>query len=181
MPLCAYLAASMTYRDEAPYLREWIEFHQLVGVERFFLYDTGEHGRARRGTGLTSIAASSRSRSGMARAGRTRQSTTASRPTPMSRWIVFIDADEFLFSPVGRPLPDVLLDFEEFPGVGVNRAQFATSGHVSKPNGLVIENYIYRFVDGAAKWVKCIVQPARARTAVADRMSSSSTPVTQST
>src|SRR5919204_208118 len=36
-----YLSACAIYRDEAPYLREWIEFHGLVGVQRFFLYDDG--------------------------------------------------------------------------------------------------------------------------------------------
>jgi hypothetical protein len=25
-----------------PYLHEWIEFHRLVGVERFFLYNNGD-------------------------------------------------------------------------------------------------------------------------------------------
>src|SRR5437588_12699850 len=33
-----YLAACALYRDHASYLREWIEFHRLVGVERFYLY-----------------------------------------------------------------------------------------------------------------------------------------------
>ena len=36
-----YLAACTIYRDAASYLAEWIEFHRLVGVERFFLYDNG--------------------------------------------------------------------------------------------------------------------------------------------
>ena len=36
-----YLSICAIYRDEAPYLREWIEFHRLVGVERFFLYNNG--------------------------------------------------------------------------------------------------------------------------------------------
>ncbi|MDR2769872.1 MAG: glycosyltransferase family 92 protein, partial [Rickettsiales bacterium] len=26
-------------RDEAPYLREWIEYHRLAGVSRFYLFD----------------------------------------------------------------------------------------------------------------------------------------------
>ena len=37
----AYLAACTIYRDDAAYLAEWIEFHRLMGVERFFLYDNG--------------------------------------------------------------------------------------------------------------------------------------------
>ena len=36
-----YLGVCAIYRDEGPYLREWIELHRLVGVERFFLYDNG--------------------------------------------------------------------------------------------------------------------------------------------
>ena len=37
----AYLSVCAIYRNEAPYLAEWIEFHRLVGAERFFLYDNG--------------------------------------------------------------------------------------------------------------------------------------------
>ena len=36
-----YLAVCAIYRDEGPYLREWVEFHRLAGVERFYLYDNG--------------------------------------------------------------------------------------------------------------------------------------------
>src|SRR3954471_10615607 len=34
-----YLTACAIYLNEAPYLEEWIEFHRLVGVEKFFLYN----------------------------------------------------------------------------------------------------------------------------------------------
>ena len=33
------LSAAMIFRDEAPYLKEWIEYHKLVGVEHFYLYN----------------------------------------------------------------------------------------------------------------------------------------------
>ena len=33
------LAIAAIFRDEAPYLKEWIEFHRAVGVERFYLFD----------------------------------------------------------------------------------------------------------------------------------------------
>jgi hypothetical protein len=35
----AYLSICATFKDEAPYLPEWTEFHRRVGVEHFFLYD----------------------------------------------------------------------------------------------------------------------------------------------
>jgi Glycosyltransferase family 92/Glycosyl transferase family 11 len=33
------LSVAAIFRDEAPYLREWIAYHLLVGVEHFWLYD----------------------------------------------------------------------------------------------------------------------------------------------
>ena len=38
----------------------------------------------------------------------------------------------------------MLVEYEEWPAVGVNWAMFGTSGHEKKPEGLVIENYLWR-------------------------------------
>jgi len=32
-------AVAMIFQDEAPYLKEWIEFHKLMGAEHFYLYN----------------------------------------------------------------------------------------------------------------------------------------------
>jgi hypothetical protein len=34
-----YLSICAIFKDEAPYLQEWIEFHRLLGVEKFYLYN----------------------------------------------------------------------------------------------------------------------------------------------
>jgi hypothetical protein len=74
-----------------------------------------------------------------------------------SRWIAFIDVDEFLFSPLLEPLPHLLREHERAPAVGVNRVTFGTSGHRTRPPGLVIENYLRR--GPGNRFVKSIVQP----------------------
>ena len=33
------LAVAMMFQNEAPYLKEWIEYHKMVGVEHFWLYN----------------------------------------------------------------------------------------------------------------------------------------------
>jgi hypothetical protein len=33
------LAVAAVFRRETRYLREWLEFHRLVGVERFYLFN----------------------------------------------------------------------------------------------------------------------------------------------
>lgn len=34
-----YLSAAAIFRDEAGYLKEWIEYHKLMGIEHFYLYN----------------------------------------------------------------------------------------------------------------------------------------------
>ena len=149
----AYLAACTIYRDDAEYLPEWIEFHRLVGVERFLLYDNGstdDHLEVLapyvdEGT----VTVHDWPRPFLGHHGRPRAIVTAfehcvGAHRDDARWMAFLDIDEFLFSPAGVPLPEVLRDYEEFPGVVVNRAEFGPSGHETKPDGLVIESYLQR-------------------------------------
>ena len=122
----AYLAVCAIYRDEAPYLREWIEFHRLVGVERFFLYDNRS---TRRPPGGRSRRTSRAGRRAARLAAVSRGSCTAydhclrdaRRRGALDRLHrprrVPVLAD-------GRPVPEVLSEYERWPGVGVNWAMF---------------------------------------------------------
>jgi hypothetical protein len=78
-------------------------------------------------------------------------------------WLGFFDIDEFLFSPTGEKVSDVLRGFEEFPGVGVNEITFGTSGHLMQQPGLAIENFVRRCAIDKPRnrIVKSIVQPAQ--------------------
>jgi hypothetical protein len=79
-----------------------------------------------------------------------------------TRWIAFIDVDEFLHSPTGRSLPDVLREFGRTPGVVVNWRVYGTNGHETPPDGAVVENYPVAEPDDAPAnaHVKSIVFPA---------------------
>ena len=158
----SYLSICAIYRDEAPYLREWVELHRLAGVERFFLYDNRSADKHRE-----------------VLAPRIEDGTVVVREWPdprgqipayehclrehgeRSRWIAFLDLDEFLFSPIGTPLPQLLEAYERFPGVGVNWCVFGPSGHETRPEGLVVESYLQRLNVPDNRTVKSIVDPAR--------------------
>jgi hypothetical protein len=160
----SYLSIVAIYRDEAVYMREWIEFHRIVGVERFFLYDNFSVDNHRE-----------------VLAPYLEDGTVVLHDWPVfpgqipayddalrrhggeSRWIAFIDLDEFLFSPTGQPLPDILRDYERHPGVLANWAVFGSSGHLTRPPGLVIETYRRRMEpeDGPQN-SKTILDPSRA-------------------
>jgi hypothetical protein len=168
----AYLAICSAYRNDATYLREWIEFHRLVGVERFILYDNGSSDEHREVLApyLESEAVvvhdwpipvvdDTGRPSGTIRA----FDHCLDRHRGDARWIAFLDVDEFLFAPGGGPVSDLLAEYEEAAGVCVHRAEFGTSGHKQRPDGLVLENYLHRVRQppDSRGHFKSIVDPAR--------------------
>jgi hypothetical protein len=172
----AYLSICALYRDHATYLREWIEFHRLVGVDRFFLYDnesSDDHEEVlapyvRRGiVEVNDWPTPTSVRKGAPWGIIPAFDDCLGRHRDDSRWIAFLDVDEFLFSPTGRPLPDILRGFERFPAVEVSRLDFGPSGHRTRPAGLVIESYLRRRAYGSPEnfvdleHVKSIVDPTR--------------------
>jgi hypothetical protein len=158
-----YLAACAIYRDEAPYLAEWIEFHRLVGFERFYLYDNRSEDNH-----LDVLAPyidegivvvhdwNVPHLPGQTDAYQHAISTYGDE----ARWIGCFDIDEFLFSPTHRPVSEVLRDYEQWPGVVVNAPRFGPSGHRTKPDGLVIESYLTHLQLGSDRTLKSVVDPA---------------------
>jgi len=160
-----YLSICAAYRNEAPYLREWIEFHRLVGVEHFYLYDNrseDDHLAALAPyveAGIVTLT-DWPLMPGQCQAYR----DCIERRRDETRWIACIDLDEFLFSPTLRPVSEVLAAYEAFPGVGVNMGLFGSSGHREPPQGLSIETYLSRGTEEAryVGAVKSVVDPTRA-------------------
>ena len=161
-PAMPYLAVCACLGYDAPYLHEWIEFHRLVGVERFLLYNNGDREVQREllapyvEEGVVVL----------------HEWTVFPPQTPAynhllahhregARWVAVIDTDEFLFGSSGQPLPKVLADYEAWPGVAVNRLTFGTSGHRTKPEGLVTENYLGSYDARGHRHIKSIIDPMR--------------------
>ncbi|HUA79067.1 MAG TPA: glycosyltransferase family 92 protein [Dyella sp.] len=173
------LAICAVFKDEAAYLREWVEFHQLMGVERFYLYNNNSSDRY-----LDALQPHIAS-------GAVVLHEWPQHPAQLQAyehclkahgseadWIAFIDVDEFLFSPGAKLLPDALAEFADHPGVGVNWVMFGSGGHKQKPQGGVLENYLRRGdLDGGVRYahlrlpdgsyrsenahIKSIVQPSK--------------------
>jgi hypothetical protein len=151
-----YLAACAIYRDEADYLAEWIEFHRLVGFERFYLYDNRSSDRhldvlePYLMDGVVVLHDWPQYPGQFAA-----YDDCIASYGDECRWIGF-----FVFSPTYRTVSEVLTQYEHWPGVCVNVPRFGTSGHRTRPEGLVIENYVVRLQTLADRTVKSIVDPA---------------------
>jgi Glycosyltransferase family 92 len=159
-----YLAVCAIYRNEGAYLREWVEFHRLVGVEKFFLYDNRSTDDHREQLAPYVADGSVEVREWPDDPGQiTAYAHCLEANRDRARWVAFIDLDEFMFSPRLVPLTEVLPDYETYPALAVNWAAFGTSGHKTQPEGLVIENYVWRAPDDSPRnrHVKSIVDPRR--------------------
>jgi len=139
------LAIGAIFKNESPYLREWIEFHRLVGVEHFYLYNNFSQDDYRAALGpyvREGVVTLYRWEVHPGQVPAYNHCVQTHRRE--ARWMAFIDIDEFLFAPDGRPVPRVLEEFERYGGVGVNWVMFGSNGHRQPQDGLVIENYVAR-------------------------------------
>jgi Glycosyltransferase family 92 len=140
-----YLAACSMFLNGEAYLAEWLEFHLLAGVERFYLYDHESTDGSREllapyvddGTVVVYDWA-------VYPGQREAFEDCVERHRHDCRWIAFFDLDEFLYSGAGRPVPEILRAFEPWPGVLVNRPAFGSAGRDAMPAGLVTESYPLR-------------------------------------
>tara|TARA_R100001377_G_scaffold71190_1_gene46755 strand:- start:458 stop:1243 length:786 start_codon:yes stop_codon:yes gene_type:complete len=154
-----YLSVVAVMKDERKNLKEWIDFHLKVGVEHFYLYDNGSS------DGSTEVLSPyiesgqvtySYNTMDMCQMSCYFNAVTAFRD--QSRWMAFIDLDEFLYSPKGD-LKEQLKGFEQFPGIAVNEVFYGSNGHETRPADGVLLNYTKRRKE-VDKHIKSICQPA---------------------
>lgn len=163
-----YLTAVTVFKNEAPYLDEWLAFCTLQGVERFLLYDNGSTDEFREvlrpwiDAAIVELIdwpfhwkAGAQTDAFVDALGRLRQ---------RAKWCAFIDVDEFLFSPTGLSVAETMRQYEPHAGVVANWHCYGSSGHKLRPDGLTIESYTRR---ARSEWarnrrVKTIVDPSLA-------------------
>jgi len=147
------------FRDEAPFLDEWISFHVGVGATHFYLYNNFSTDAfaavlapwiARGMVTLTDWPVTL----GQVPAYR----HCLKRARRECRWLAFIDVDEFLFSPAATDIRAILRDYADLPGLAVWQLVFGSAGHAARPALPVTEAYVKR-ASLAQTSVKTIVNP----------------------
>ncbi len=157
-----FLSTVSVFKNENDYFHEWIEYHLMMGVDHFYLYDQDggldamEVLRPYERAGLVTrhpwthfdgtkhdrtTRFWERDKSHIAYA------HCAKNYRNESQWIQKLDIDEFLvLNKDGGDLKDWIktLDVEKVRGYRVYRYNFGNNGHLKKPDGLVIENYTMR-------------------------------------
>jgi hypothetical protein len=136
-------------KDEERYIGEWLAFHMLVGAAAIFVYDNGSTDRtvdilrqSRWADRITVVPWRNFDRT--IRIQNAAYNHALANFGRRFRWMAFIDVDEFIVPKRAGDLNAGLLAFEDAPALSLPWHMFGPSGHQSRPNGLVIENYLQR-------------------------------------
>jgi hypothetical protein len=146
-----YLTLGAIVRDQAHYVKEWLTFYYVIGVERMVIVlhqcrdDTEQQIRSlpffSTHIKLYRVNVSSSDTSPV-------QVGTYKRIFaewgPSTEWLMIADADEFYFGTVEDHLPTVLGRYEDYGGLAANWVMFGPDGHVLRPQGLVTESLLKR-------------------------------------
>lgn len=160
-PFPATIAACLCFRDSAPYLHEWLLFHCVQGISRFYLYDNDsfDDHKSVLAPWIEAGVVQCRRWPGLGQQQAIYDDCLAKVDSDVD-WLAFIDDDEFVFAVDGSPLQRTLCHYENFAGVAVSWLLFGTNGHKAASSDWIIERFT-RSASGADPHVKCIIRPAR--------------------
>lgn len=140
------LGITAILKNEAPYIAEWLEFHKLLGVSKFYLYDNESTDNIKtilapyieNGTvDYTYVE------------GKGKQAWVYNQSIKKNKnevkWMAFIDIDEFITPVFNNTITEYLNYMEEkfgkFDALSINWLIHGFNNHYKKPDGLVIENF----------------------------------------
>lgn len=132
------------FKNEAPYLREWIEFNHLVGVEHFYMYNNNSEDdyfsilKPYIEDGLVTLVQWPHNQMQMES-----YKDCIEKFASETKWLGFIDIDEFIVPKATDTIYEFLQPFEKKAGaVNIYWRLYGTSGLMDRDlNGFVSEDF----------------------------------------
>lgn len=157
-----HLAVCAIAKNEGPYFKEWVEWHLSQGVDKFYVYDNES-------TDGTKQILEPYIKQGIVEyidwPGYRRQLAAyddcLKRHRFDTRWIAFIDLDEFIVPIKDASIPDFLKRFEQFPAVEINWLVYGSGGNKAKSAEPVMKRFRFHSQPDhyLNRHVKSIVNP----------------------
>lgn len=160
-------------QNEDRFLKEWIDYHRLVGVEHFYIYDNLSADQTREildpyvVLGIVDYFFWDRNYETPREWWRVQcdaYTDALERAKKESKWLCIIDTDEFIVPIQDLTLNHFLKDFESFGGVCLNWVCFGTSGISKIPAGSWMTTSLLhraKLSYNMNRVVKSIVRPER--------------------
>ncbi len=159
-------------KNEGPYIREWIEYHRLLGVTKFYFYDNESEDQTKE---ILKSYIQSNLVSYFFIRGKARQldayNDAIKRFKYVCRYMAFIDLDEYLmptipYQPIERIVDEAITKYGKgASGIGVNWAIYGSSGYDKAPKGLITQVFNHRGNNRAVgnAHIKTICNPRRVK------------------
>lgn len=164
------LAVCTIFQHEAPWLKEWLEYHKLMGAQHFYLYNNGSSDGylevlepyIKSGEveliqfPVTTFPPATQNyayQDGIVRA------------RGKARWLAIIDTDEFIvpMAPYANLL-ELLAEYENYGGLGINWQMHGTAGVKSIPGDRLMIEMLTRKAPQYHRenwYIKSVVKPHR--------------------
>lgn len=172
----SYIAICAVVKDQRLDIREWVEYHNYIGVKRIYIWDNGSspplvqmlEDYINKGLVVYTYGTKyGKIRAWWASPQRHAYDECLRRFRHLHRWIAFIDADEFIYL-VDQPKPDIvsfMRPYENYGALGINWLMFGSSNHTKRPEGGVLVSYVHTMAkdDPVHKHIKTIANTAYAQ------------------
>ena len=166
-----FLSIGTMFQNEAPYLKEWIEFHKIVGVEHFYLYSNFSTDNYQKvlqpyieNGEVTLIEYPERITTPEEFISVQAYAFTHCCQNADSKWLALIDTDEFLFPCQDHDLKDFLKKYESIPEIAVIYFcwyLYGTSYVDEIPKDRLLIEMLTKRCESASPVGKTILQPAK--------------------
>lgn len=178
-----YLTLASVIRDQEHYVREWLTFNHLIGVERMVIVLHKCSDRTEKEIRKLPFfeekvrlhhVANDEQRVQMG-AFRWMLDTYG----PSTEWMLFTDADEFFFGTVENDLRTILARYDSFGGLAGHWHMFGASGRVQRPPMPSIKYFVERVPDDkfVLRGIKCAVKPRHVRELVSPHLFVTAKPI----
>ncbi|GEL44548.1 hypothetical protein MEX01_51390 [Methylorubrum extorquens] len=144
---CAKVAVCMCVKNEVFRISEWIAYHSLLGFEKIIVYDNmstdGTREILERFSEALNVIVIDWDRSDrMYQMDAFKDAVV--RFGVSFDWMGFIDSDEFIVLHEHDCISDFIEEYNHASAVVLNWALFGSSGHLTRPSGLLIEEFKFR-------------------------------------
>lgn len=163
------LGIAAIFKNEKPYIVEWLAYHRLMGVDQFFIADNiSDDGSTELLTNLDEAGLITRvpfpTKDGKGPQVPAYNQILEKFGSKVDL-LAFIDADEFIVPAQGdsiRPALESLAKDDSIGAIGVNWSIYGSSGHMEFMDKPVIERFTYRArqTTGVNRHIKTLVKPA---------------------
>lgn len=146
-----YIAISSTYREDPWNILEWLEYHILIGVDHFFIYNNDPNPEQLKflmksyiQEGYVSLTWSFPLFNKMQNKQRACHNDALIKCKAYGyKWMAMLDSDEFIYPMQKDNLKEVMKAYEDKRAICINYANFGSSGLIKRPE-MQINSYLHR-------------------------------------